>query len=346
MQLIALFLLILLLASLTPLSFTVCASETQGDISYSGPVSTPREAESAAIRNAPAYNTALAASFIEDMPQIRALIDGAEDENALTCFGEARPSEEAFQKLEGEISRLSEGGHKVSLVMVDLATRSGVSYHSAIPMCAQSTIKGIYIGALLDERPQALEENGQYMHDAVVFSANEPYHCLRSIYGSAPIEKWCREAGVDTGFASDLYPRTYTARDMFKMWTRLYAFLNSKAQGSPFASWFADSSCSATKKQLGNRFPVQTKAGWESGLDENQNYDPYAVIPPQYTDGDPANDECAINDTGVVYTENGPYLFVIYTDHPFGVFKDYVTVNPLYGLTEVLYQLQASLTIM
>ena len=44
------------------------------------------------------------------------------------------------------------------------------------------------------------------------------------------------------------------------------------------------------------------------------------------------------------YSDRGPYIFVIYTDHPFGVFKDYVTENPLYELTERLYEVQCSLT--
>ena len=95
---------------------------------------------------------------------------------------------------------------------------------------------------------------------------------------------------------------------------------------------------------LGNRFPVQTKAGWEHGLNEDLNYDPWEEIPVEYVDGDPLNDECAINDTGIVYTDRGPYLFVIYTDYPFGVFRDYVTPNPLGGLVEALYEVQRSFT--
>ena len=74
------------------------------------------------------------------------------------------------------------------------------------------------------------------------------------------------------------------------------------------------------------------------------NYDPDAVIPDQYIDGDPTNNECAINDTGIVFSDHGPYIFVIYTDQPFCVFKDYATENSLYDLTERLYEVQCSLT--
>ena len=45
-----------------------------------------------------------------------------------------------------------------------------------------------------------------------------------------------------------------------------------------------------------------------------------------------------------VYSDHGPYIFVVYTDLPFGVFKDYTTPNPLYGLMERIYEVQCSLT--
>ena len=202
----------------------------------------------------------------------------------------------------------------------------------------------IYVGSLLDSNPDALNENGAYMREAIEFSANEPYHNLREIYGTEPLVKWCKEVGVDEGFTEQLYPRTYTVKEMFKMWTKLYCFLNSDDVPGNFGAYYADSSCSAAKKQLGGRFPVQTKAGWEHGLDEGLNYDPNAKIPDEYIDGDSTNDECAINDTGIVYSDHGPYIFVIYTDHPFGVFKDYATENPLYDLTERLYEVQCSLS--
>ena len=311
--------------------------------SNSGPIDVSIENESAAIRNAPAYDTEDAKRYIDDMPEIRELIDGIEDGDGLTAFGKKLPSGEVMQKLLKEIRSLTADDHQLSMVMVDLRTKSGVAYKSSLRMCTQSTVKAIYVGALLESNPEALQENGKYMRDAIEFSLNDPYRCLRDIYGDAPMRRWCQETGVDEGFAASYYPRTYTARDMFKLWTKLYCFLNTDNPAGSFAAYYADSSCSATKKQLGGRFPVQTKAGWEGGLDENLNYDPDAKIPAFYTDKDPENDECSINDTGVVYSDHGPYLFVIYTDHPFGVYRDYTTVNPLYNLTELLYEVQCSI---
>ena len=313
---------------------------------WSGPIRIPMDQESPAIRQAPAYDIQMAKARIPDMQAIRDQIGSLGSDQELTAFGPKAPSESAMHALADEIRHLSCGGHKISVIMADANTHSGISYRSSLPMCSQSTIKAVYAGALLESRPQAFLENGQWLHDAVVYSLNEPYHALREVYGSAPIRNWCKEAGVDPAFAEELYPRMHTARDMLKMWTRLYEFLNSGRDVHHFGAYYADTSASATRKQLGSRFPVQTKAGWECGLDEDHNYDPAAVIPEAFRDGDPSNDECAINDTGIVYTPAGPYLFVIYTDHPFGIFRDYVTPNPLYGLVEKLYALRMNLQTM
>ena len=298
--------------------------------------------DSLLIQNAPAYDTAEAASFIEEMPAIRQLADQIEDNGRLVTFGPAVPSQEAFEKLQEEIVKLSEDNHKVSLVMVDLKTKSGVACNSSIPMCSQSTIKGIYLGSLLEERPELLGEEWQRMHDAIVLSDNDTYESMRELYGSEPLLRWCEEAGVDAGFAELLYPRSNSARDMFKMWTVLYRYLNGGTCDPDFASWFADSLASAARLRFGGRYPVQTKAGWETGYYESW-LDPDAVIPYEYVDGDPMNDEIAINDSGVVYTDEGPYLFVIYTDHFFYYFENVVLEHPLGGVEEALCDVKLSL---
>ena len=300
---------------------------------FSGPAAIPLAEESAAIQAAPAYDTAAARRYLADMPKIRALIDSLPEDDGLTCFGQSVPSAAALQRLEAEIRRISAEGHQVSLIMADPVTKSGISFRSAVPMCTQSTVKAIYVGALLNSCPQAFAENGQYVRDTIVLSSNEAYESLREIYGPEPIRAWCRETGVDEHFADLPYPRTYTARDMLKLWTRLYCFLNDGSDTANAGRYFADSAMSAAKERLGDRCPVQTKAGWENGVgDEPEDY-AHAVIPERYRDGDPTNDECATNDTGVVYTERGPYLFVIHSDYP----CPWSVPNQLYGLTEALY---------
>lgn len=310
---------------------------------FSGPISAAMDRESPLIRRAPAYDKEKAKTYIPRMAEIRRAIDAAPGDKRLQAYGAIAPGDKAMASLQAALDGILAGGHHASLIMMDLETASGVCYNANTPFCAQSTIKAIYAGALLESHPGALNENGQYLHDAIVYSSNEAYERLRTIYGNSCIRKWCQEAGVDASMADPLYPRHKTARDMLKLWTRLYCFLNGESIAAPFGAYYADSIASAAAEQLGGRYPLQTKAGWENGLPEDADYDPNAEIPLAYRDNDPLNDECAINDTGVIYTAQGPYLFVIYTDRPFGIFPNYRPANPLLSLTEALLNVQQSL---
>ena len=298
--------------------------------------------DSLRIRNAPEYDTQEAASYAEIMPEIREMTEGLNDDRNLVLFGPCTPSEEALNKLLAEIDHLSMDHHTVSLIMVDLKNRSGLAYNSSAAMCSQSTIKGIYLGALLEERPELLAEHRQDFHDAIVYSDNDAYEGLRELYGNEPLLRWCDEAGVDAGFAELLYPRANSAKDMFKMWTVLYRYLNGNTCDPEFASWFADSRASAAALMFRDRYPVQTKAGWETGYYVDE-LDPEGLIDDRYVDGDPLNDEIAANDSGVVYTEDGPYLFVIYTDHFFDYYENVVLEHPLCGLEEALCEAKLSM---
>ena len=305
---------------------------------WSGPVAASLADESPAIRSAPAYNTDEARRYTPGMSVIRSLIDSIPRDDALTCFGRYAPGPEALRSLETGIRHILDDRHKISLIMIDLRTESGVSFRSTDQMCAQSTVKAIYVGAVLDAYSQAFYDNGRYIRDAIVLSSNEAYENLRNIYGKAPLRKWCREADVDESFADAPYPRDKTVRDMLKMWTRLYVYLNDGSDIFNVGRYFADSAMSAAGEYFGGRLPLQTKAGWENGLDAEVTDYEHAVIPVRFTDGDPLNDECATNDSGVVYTSKGPYLFVIYSDYP----CPYSTKNRLLGVTEALYRVQES----
>lgn len=274
--------------------------------------------------------------YIDYMPEIRSLIDRIQEDKELTCFGEMLPSSAELRQLEKEIREILSDGHQVSLMMVNLAARSGVAFRSTVPMCAQSTVKAVYIGAVLEAYPQAFAEHQQKIRDAIVLSSNEAYLCLRDIYGKEPIRAWCRRTGVDEHFADAPFPRVYHARDMLKLWTQLYCFLNGGTDAAGAGVYYTDSALSAARERLGDRCPLQTKAGWENGIgDDSADYE-YTAIPACYLDGDPLNDECATNDSGIIYSDHGPYLFVIYSDYPW----PWSGTNRLYGLTDALYAIR------
>ncbi|MBQ1490466.1 MAG: hypothetical protein IIZ39_00785 [Blautia sp.] len=248
------------------LSITFAGRVHAEEVTYSGPIQVRREEESLKIQRAPAYDKEKAREFIPLMPDLREGIRTIEAEDLL-FFGDRSPSEDARKELREALEELCQGDHFVSFLMVDARSLSGAAYRCDVPFCTQSTIKAIYVGTLLENNPLALQENGQYMRDAIVYSDNEAYERLRSIYGNDDLRRWFREVGIEEEKALPLYPRDMTVKEMVLLWTRLYAVLNGEDPEN-FAAYYADSFASAASSILGEAYPLQTKAGWEIGLDE------------------------------------------------------------------------------
>ena len=271
------------------------------------------------------------------------LIDGIKDSSELTAFGSKAPSDAAIGALQDEIAALSEDDHIVCLVMVDMDTLSGIAYQPDKVMCGQSTIKAVYIGSLLESKPEAFEEDKEDIRKAIEQSNNESYERLREKYGTEYLEKWCKEVGVEHDMIEKAYPRE-SVQDICRLWTKMYAYLNSEKAPEELKAYYTNSANSSAKEVLGDRMTVYSKAGWENGLPFDTPFSEDMTYPADYVDKDPYNDECAINDTGIVYTDSGAYLFAIFTDHPFNYYADYTPDNPLNDLTEALYKVQQSLT--
>ncbi|MBQ1364352.1 MAG: serine hydrolase [Clostridia bacterium] len=273
--------------------------------------------------------------LMAEMSAVRALIDSVPGGDGLIAFGEKTPAPETLRRLHGEIQKMVNDGHRVSMIAVHPASRSGAAFRPDAVMCSQSTVKAIYVGALLERFPEALAEQRERIRETIVLSSNEAYESLRDLYGPEVIRTWCRETGVAEGFADAPYPRAYSARDLLKLWTRLYCFLNGGSEAAAgVGGYFENSALSAARERLGGRCRVHTKAGWENGVGDDVTDFAHAVIPKRFTDGDPLNDECATNDSGIVYAGNGPYLFVIYSDYP----CPWTGGNRLAGLTDALYE--------
>lgn len=279
----------------------------------------------------------------DSLNEVRRNLREVSDKGRLVFFGSYNPSEDAAHRLRKEIKQITSTGHDVSLILYDLMTRSGVSYCSERIMCYQSTIKAIYVGALLEGDPELFAKHREEIHQTIEFSSNDTYKSLREIYGDEPLLSWCRECGIDDSFADRLYPRR-SAKELCILWTRMYAYLESGNAPEELKEWLSRSACSSAKEVLSDRCLIQTKAGWENGLSEDTPYTEDLIYPSELTDKDPYNDECAINDSGVIYTQNGPYLFVIFSDLPYGIYQNYTPVNPLNGITETLFELQQSYT--
>ncbi|MBR4422122.1 MAG: hypothetical protein IKS69_06285, partial [Erysipelotrichaceae bacterium] len=223
------------------------------------------------------------------MKKIRHILREVSDEGKLMIFGDASPSEETVDGLRNEIDLITAAGYDLSLIMIDLDTRSGISYRSDHVMCYQSTIKAIYVAALLEEKPELFVKHQEMIRKTIVLSDNNTYKELRDTYGNEPLLRWCRDCGIDEGFADRLYPRDRCAKELCILWTKMYSYLESGKAPKELISYLADSVCSSAREVLSDRCFVQSKAGWENGLSEDMLYTGNMFYPPELTDKDPSN---------------------------------------------------------
>ena len=84
---------------------------------------------------------------MEEMSAVRALIDSVPGGDGLIVFGEKTPAPETLRRLHGEIQKMVNDGHRVSMIAVHPTSRSGAAFRPDAVMCSQSTVKAIYVGA-------------------------------------------------------------------------------------------------------------------------------------------------------------------------------------------------------
>ncbi len=274
---------------------------------------------------------------ISDMDRV-CYLAGKLSGSGLVTKGENELPSEAVGAVEAAVDSIEAAGHRVSFIMIDPALMSGAAYDAGSEYCVQSVIKSVYIGALADAEPDAVYDSGELIRDAVAYSLNDAYQELRDTYGCEHLRRWCEQAGISGDIADTDYP-VMTPAEMIKLWGRLYTFFGTDA-GAELSQVYQNTIGSAAGQLYGGSIKVLSKAGWECGADDDAvSYDPDEPVPEYLTDGDPYNDECAANDAGIVYAPSGTYLYVIFSDIPFGVFEENTPDNPLTELTAALYRL-------
>ena len=318
-------------------------NETQTEPVTEGTTATEVTAPEAESSEAEDSSSSEAKSGEYDMSAALAALNSIGGDSVPTAFGTAKPSQEALDAVTEQVSALTSEGHRVSFVLLDLATMSGISCNSSAGMCTQSVIKSVYVGSLAESDPDLFLQRYQDIHDSVAYSLNDAYSSLREDYGSDCLRAWCAETGVSQSIAGSEYP-VMSSADMLRLWTRLYSFLNSGGAGAQLGKVFQATIGSAGRTLFMGKYNVQSKAGWECGAGSDAvRYDPDAYIPEWLTDGNPFNDECAANDAGIVYTGSGAYIYVIFTDVPFGVFEQNTPSNPIIPLLSSMHNAQCTM---
>ena len=212
----------------------------------------------------------------------------------ISSFGGYSISPAASASLQNAINGFSARGWDVGLIMVDLNTGKGLAYNADWDCYSASSIKGPYVASLAAQNPALLGGNtASVMERTITVSDNNAYASLRSSFGAAPIQNWCRQVGVDANKLSDWYVN-YSARDLGLLWTRNYEyFFGSAAYHEQLRSWYRSPLNSPIANTVGRHYESYSKPGWHFTMGRNST-----------------------NDAGIVFAPNGCYLLAVMTNAP------------------------------
>lgn len=252
--------------------------------------------------------------------------------NAVTAVDRTLDAEE-IPELTDALAAFHDAGYSVGFVVYDLVTQKGLGYNADEQFFSASTVKAPYVAyavqdmvdgdrAALDEEivediildgTGVMASDGTDRYDlqtvlgnTVVHSDNTGYALLRERFDEDSFVAWCAAADVDaSGWEGEWYPY-YTPRDLAKLWLNIGAYVADDAGES---AWLADAlgatDRSFLREALEERRRVLSKPGYEIGT--------------QWFD------IAALNDAGLVLTDNGAYVVSIMSnaDYDDEYFTDY-----------------------
>ena len=203
-------------------------------------------------------------------------------------------STDAFARVEAEISALTSAGHHVGMVLHDITTGNSVTYNADERLYPASSIKALY-SAMVCEANGGSGGMADVMERCLVDSSNEDYEALIDAYGMPAFGAWLRAHGaVEAANDGSVWYYPYiSAGELAACWQEIYRYGTSgEAGGAELSGYLARTNYTPMGALLRGKCEVWAKPGWF-----------------------PDNGELvATNDAGVVFSESGPYVFVVMTD--------------------------------
>lgn len=236
---------------------------------------------------------------------LRSGLDAANGARALSGFGGYRASSGVVNGLNRAINDLRGRGYDVGFIMMDLSSHKGVAYNCDALFYGASSIKAPYIGSVVSAYPDSVTRYAHDMTETLFYSWDYNYKNVLAAYGKGPMYTWCSEAGVRSAIADELPWATYSARELAKMWARMYQLFQQGGAGEQLGRWCEQPNVSTIHSTLSGRYRTRSKAGW---IDAGG-----AVIAGVNGGGQFWR---VSDDGGIVYASNGAYVVAIMSSVP------------------------------
>ena len=247
-------------------------------------------------------------SVKEKIQIVKKKISTAKKGRVLHGINGYKPSSKVTGKLKSAIKSIERSGYNVSFVMMDINTMKGISYNPSRSYYSASTIKGSYLVSAVAKQPSLLKSRYGTFRNILKYSENDSYVGFAQRNGFGCFNSWVKKAGAK-------YKRTggnrcygyFTAKNMAKIWAENYLYFTTNKTGKKLGKLFESPNLSTIHYTLRNKYKTRSKAGWIAM-------------------GGKFN---VTNDTGIVYSDSGPYIIVILSSVP-------SNMNRLNGLVRAL----------
>lgn len=216
---------------------------------------------------------------------------------------------EALEALESIVAECDSRGITLGIVVRSMDGSVELTYNPDARVYSASAIKAPYVFFLAQDLIDTgrISFNRSTIEACVSESDNDAYRTIRGSTRGMGWSSWCARAGLaDMGSRAGAFDGYWYAlmgaQDLALVWRAGYDYLSA---GEGCAEWLAPllegTNHSSLHAVLSQRYTVWSKAGWTDG-------------------SNPANSglaaTAATNDAGIVFGENGPYVFSVITDAP------------------------------
>jgi hypothetical protein len=204
-----------------------------------------------------------------DKRLLQAQLNRATGAKKLTMFNAnyqlSKAQRKKLNKAFSSVKRHADG--RLGFVIMDMQTGEGIAYDSNRIFDAASTVKAAYLAGINRYYPKKAKHYRSTMYRVIKWSDNNAYLSLRRAFGSGPMRKQLKAAGVKHVNTTKPWIH-YSARDLAKMWTANYAyFISNKPNAKYCRSLYHIPDVSAVRRHFQGKQGRQTwsKSGWISG---------------------------------------------------------------------------------